>query len=123
MGGEPGVAREPVYPEGQAEVEPAEAPYGSVCTGNVLKLLDFQSYRCALTGRGLTPETTALDHIVPVAQGGEHSIENTQALHKDVNRAKGSLSNDEFLALCREVVRWAAGKPPTFTHEAIRGRR
>jgi len=39
-------------------------------------------------------------------RGGQHAIENTQVLHKDVNRAKGSLSNEEFLAMCREVVQW-----------------
>jgi hypothetical protein len=33
-------------------------------------------------------------------------IENTQVLHKDVNRAKGSMTSDEFLAMCREIVRW-----------------
>jgi hypothetical protein len=82
-------------------------PYGSVCTGNVLKLLEYQGYRCALTGRRLTPQDTALDHIVPIRRGGEHLIENTQVLHKEVNRAKGSQSNDEFLAMCLEVVDWS----------------
>jgi 5-methylcytosine-specific restriction endonuclease McrA len=88
-------------------VSPVAPPHGSVCTGNVLKLLEYQGYRCALTGRRLTPQDTALDHIVPIRQGGEHLIENTQVLHKEVNRAKGSLSNEEFLAMCREVVRWS----------------
>lgn len=102
-----GVGRESVHPEGHAKVNPVAPPRGSVCTGNVLKLLEYQGYRCALTGRALTPQTTALDHIVPIRQGGEHVIENTQVLHKEVNRAKGSLSNEEFLAMCREVVRWS----------------
>jgi 5-methylcytosine-specific restriction endonuclease McrA len=50
----------------------------------------------------------ALDHIVPVRCGGELVIENTQVLHKDVNRAKGSLTNDQFIQLCREVVEHAS---------------
>ena len=83
------------------------APKGPVSVENVLRLLEHQQHRCALTGRRLTPETAALDHIVPVRFGGEHLIENTQVLHKDVNRAKGSLTNDEFSGLCREVVRWS----------------
>lgn len=79
-----------------------------VSTGGVLDLLERQRYRCALSGRALTPQTAALDHIVPIRCGGEHVIENTQVLHKDVNRAKGSMTNDEFLAVCRQVVRWSA---------------
>jgi len=77
-----------------------------VSTSNVLLLLKQQQYRCALTGRELTPQTAALDHILPIRCGGEHVMENVQVLHKDVNRAKGSLTNDEFINLCNDVVNW-----------------
>lgn len=70
----------------------------------ILLLLQNQGFRCALSGRELSPGTTALDHILPVARGGEHRLENAQALHKEVNRAKGTLTNEEFVSLCREVV-------------------
>jgi 5-methylcytosine-specific restriction endonuclease McrA len=60
----------------------------------VLGLVERQRYRCALSGRELTPETTALDHILPVRRGGAHVIENSQLLHKDVNRAKGPLTSE-----------------------------
>jgi len=76
---------------------------GPVSTANVLALLERQGYRCALTGRRLTPETAALDHIVPLRFGGEHVIQNTQVLHKDVNRAKNSMTNVEFARMCEEV--------------------
>lgn len=79
-------------------------PRGSVSTENLLRLLEYQHHRCALTGRELTPDMSSLDHIVPIRFGGEHVIENAQVLHSDVNRAKGSLTNDEFIELCREVV-------------------
>jgi len=75
--------------------------------GGVLDLLERQRFRCALTGRALTPESAALDHIVPIRCGGEHVIENAQVLHKDVNRAKGSMTTEAFVALCGEVVRWS----------------
>ena len=81
-----------------------------VSTTNVLRLLEQQAYRCALTGRDLTPQTAALDNIVPIRCGGKHVIENVQVLHKNVNRAKGSLTNEEFVALCREVVTWIDGQ-------------
>ncbi len=70
----------------------------------VIDLLESQAYRCALTGWELTPHTASLDHQIPVSRGGEHCIQNAQALHEDVNRAKGSLTNEEFVVLCRAVV-------------------
>ncbi len=80
-------------------------PTGKINVKNVLQLLDFQNYRCALTGRSLTPDEASLDHVVPVRDGGEHVIENTQVLHRDVNRAKSILSNQQFLDLCCEVAK------------------
>ena len=94
---------------------------GPVSTTNVLALLERQGYRCALTGRRLTPETAALDHIVPLRFGGEHVIENTQVLHKDVNRAKNSMTNVEFARMCEEVAeawRRRGPSPPTLAHVA-----
>lgn len=93
--------RHPVHPQGP---ENLVKPCGSVSTENVLRLLEYQEYRCALTGRGLTPETASLDHVLPIRCNGEHVIENTQVLHRDVNRAKGSLTNEEFIRMCCEVV-------------------
>ncbi len=72
-----------------------------------MQLLEHQGYRCALTGRILTPELASLDHIVPVRDGGEHVIENTQVLHRDINRAKSILSNEDFIQMCREVAAFA----------------
>jgi hypothetical protein len=82
----------------------AVRPSGRVTAANVLRLLEYQEYRCALTGRALTPETASLDHIMPVRCGGEHVIENAQVLHKDVNRAKSTMTTEEFIELCRAVV-------------------
>lgn len=76
-------------------------------------MLRAQQYRCALSGRQLMPDSASLDHIVAISRGGEHRIENAQVLHKDVNRAKGAMGNEEFLALCREVVAWANRRVPT----------
>ena len=98
--------RRSLHSQEQSQLVNSAAPHGAVSTDNVLRLLDHQHYRCALAGRCLTPQTASLDHIMPMRRGGVHAIENTQVLHKDVNRAKGSLSNEEFLAMCREVVQW-----------------
>jgi 5-methylcytosine-specific restriction endonuclease McrA len=93
--------RQSVHPEGQTDLVKSSGP---VSTDNVLRLLEYQQHRCALTGRALTPETASLDHVIPIRCGGQHVIENTQVLHSDVNRAKGSLTNVAFIRLCREVV-------------------
>lgn len=63
-----------------------------------------QDYTCALTGRPLTPETATIDHLQPLNRGGQHTIENLRFVHVDANRAKGTLTLDEFVALCAEVV-------------------
>ncbi len=105
LGQPPAACESAVHPEGQSA---RSRPTGRVTTANVLQLLEFQSHRCALTGRPLEPSTASLDHIVPVRCGGAHAIENTQVLHKDVNRAKSTMTNDEFVQLCREVVHHSA---------------
>lgn len=96
-------------PSADAPTVRAEVPTSAglpVSTGAVMELLEAQDFRCAMTGRQLTPQTAALDHIVPIRCGGEHVIENTQVLEKAVNRAKGSLTSAEFIGMCREVVDW-----------------
>jgi 5-methylcytosine-specific restriction endonuclease McrA len=88
----------------QARRRNYQDPTGAVSTENILTLLARQKYRCALTGRVLTPKSCSLDHILAVSRGGEHSMRNAQVLDKTVNQAKGTLTNDEFVQLCREVV-------------------
>jgi 5-methylcytosine-specific restriction endonuclease McrA len=93
----------------QARTRKTARDKGRVAVAEVLQIIERQSYRCSLSGRLLTPQTACLDHIVPVSRGGKHQLENAQVLHKDVNRAKGTLRNEEFIQLCREVVAHADG--------------
>lgn len=76
---------------------------GKISTAQIMRLIEEQEYKCALSGVELTPKDAALDHKMPLARGGSHTIDNAQVLHADVNRAKGSLTNDEFIAMCRRV--------------------
>lgn len=79
-------------------------------TATVTKLmeqLERQDYRCALSGVQLTPDRkTQLDHCVPVADGGTHDISNLQWVDENVNRAKGTMAQDEFIQMCRRVAEW-----------------
>lgn len=90
--------------------KPPKASAESLSVPGLLALLDRQQYRCALSGRKLVPENTSLDHMVPVSRGGGHTIENAQALANEVNRAKHTLTNEEFIRLCRDVVAFADAK-------------
>ena len=72
----------------------------------LVDLIKRQQYRCSLSGIELTPETAALDHVVAVSNGGEHTPENVTWVHNEINRMKGTLSVEEFVALCSKVVQW-----------------
>lgn len=71
--------------------------------------MEAQSYHCALSGRRLEPETAALDHIVPHSEGGEHEIGNVQWVKSEVNNAKGTMSQDEFVRMCVDVAIHSGG--------------
>ena len=76
-----------------------------VSVQELLALLSRQNHRCALTGRPLTPDNASLDHVSPRHAGGEHVIENCQIVIREANAAKGKMLQEEFLRLCRDVVR------------------
>lgn len=90
--------------------KPPKVSAESLSVPGLLALLDGQQYRCALSGRKLAPENTSLDHILPVSRGGGHTLKNAQALANEVNRAKHTLTNAEFIQLCRDVVAFADAK-------------
>lgn len=71
--------------------------------GEAKLILERQDYRCALTGLPLTPDNFALDHIVPVKQGGAFDMKNAQMVLKTVNRAKHTMSQQDFIQMCRNV--------------------
>ncbi len=64
---------------------------------------DVQGGECYLTGRTLVLSATASLDRVDNARG--YSPDNVAWCHKDLNRMKNSHSLQEFLSICREVVR------------------
>jgi len=59
---------------------------------------------CCLSGRKLTKKNCHVDHIKPRSKGGKIEKENLRFLHKDVNQAKRSLTDSQFLKLCKDVL-------------------
>lgn len=60
---------------------------------------------CALCGEPidyslhhLDPMAFTVDHIIPLARGGLDVLANKQAAHRVCNRAKGTMTMDEWLA-------------------------
>ena len=75
-------------------------------TSELMKKIEDQQYRCALSGIELTPESAVLDHIIPVSEGGTDTIENLQWVHEEINRMKGTMNNTQFLAAVHKIARW-----------------
>jgi len=71
--------------------------------GELREILRRQDFRCALTGQQLTPTNFALDHIVPVVDGGDFTASNSQLVLKSANRAKNTMSEHDFVEMCRQV--------------------
>ena len=83
---------------------------GRITAKQVFELVKQQRFRCAISGRTLAPETASLDHIVPLAHEGAHALENVWIVDHQVNTAKGTLTLEQFVAICRDVVEYQESK-------------
>jgi len=82
----------------------AEKPY-KFAAKDFYNLLEKQQYRCALSGRELTPETTDAEHIIPLdSAGGSHSLDNIYLIVRDAARLKRHLTEAELIRLCYDIL-------------------
>ena len=70
----------------------------------IRQLIENQEFRCAMTGIELCPDDANLDHVVPIAAGGEHVMGNVQVVHKVINQMKSTLPKNDFINWCRKIV-------------------
>lgn len=77
---------------------------GRIKATDIRRKLAEQNGRCLLTGEELTPVNISADHMVPVSRGGAHALENIALVTLEANAAKGTLTPEEFVSLCRKVV-------------------
>jgi 5-methylcytosine-specific restriction endonuclease McrA len=60
-------------------------------------VFERDGWRCHLCGEGIDPTLSGrdrmgptLDHVIPLAEGGEHSYANVAAAHRSCNSRKGA---------------------------------
>ncbi|AFM14210.1 hypothetical protein Turpa_3576 [Turneriella parva DSM 21527] len=68
-------------------------------------LLERQNYRCALSGRELTPENTDAEHILPLDSGGSHTPQNIYLIVRDAARLKRHLTEAQVIDLCFDILK------------------
>lgn len=76
-----------------------------ICAADLARLWRKQKGLCALTGRKLD-RTSEVDHKIAKAKGGGDHITNLQWLSREANRAKRDMSDEDFISLCADVMRW-----------------
>ena len=72
---------------------------------------ECQSGKCLLSGRELDIRTAEMDHITPRSRGGTNDLTNLRLLSPEANQAKGGMTDEELIALCRAIL--AAEQSPT----------
>ncbi len=65
---------------------------------NRLKVYEKDDYKCKYCDKQLTRFTATLDHIKPVAEGGDNGLENLVTACLDCNSRKNSKPLGDFLA-------------------------
>lgn len=79
---------------------------GKYGANDLQSIWERQGGLCGLIGRPLDFETAELDHIIPRSRGGSNDIGNLRWACEEANRAKGSMTDEEFLRLCNQVAEW-----------------
>ena len=75
----------------------------------ILCKIKVNGFRCALSGWAISPQCFEIDHIVSMNDGGTDDPANLQAVHPLVNRAKGTMGNQQFIDMCKAVASHANG--------------
>lgn len=73
---------------------------------DLANLLEKQEFKCFYSGRPLVPGGNAsIDHLHPRSKRPEleSDLNNVAWVDRNVNRAKGNLSYEEFIRLCKEI--------------------
>lgn len=83
--------------------EKANVKRKNITAKQIRDLLAKQGGMCAYTGVELCAENISADHIIPLARGGSHDIENIALVTRQVNYAKGDNTLEDFVFMCKRV--------------------
>lgn len=83
--------------EQKPEILPSEIDYYNV-RENRLKVYERDSYKCHYCGNQLTRFTATLDHVKPIAEGGDNSFDNLTTACLGCNSMKNRKPVGDFLA-------------------------
>lgn len=72
------------------------------------KLWKTQRGLCALSGLKLTAKNCHIDHRIPIARGGSHTLDNLRWTTVRANQMKRDMLDEEFFEMCKSVARWIA---------------
>ena len=76
---------------------------GRLERGTIRAIGDRQGWLCGICSTDLAASGYHMDHVVPLARGGQHRAENIQLLCPPCNLSKGAKDQEEFLARRRSV--------------------
>lgn len=76
----------------------------------LMQRLQSIDFRCELSGEKLVPETASVDHATPLSKGGAHDMSNVLIVSRAVNRAKGTMTKEEFVSMCCDVAKHVGSK-------------
>lgn len=62
------------------------------------EVFERDGWVCGICGNPVERADASLDHIIPIARGGEHSRQNCQLAHLNCNKAKGARLPEELAA-------------------------
>jgi 5-methylcytosine-specific restriction endonuclease McrA len=77
---------------------------GEISAFDLWKIAKKQKLKCALTGEKLTSENISIDHIVSKSKGGMNIPSNVRLVLKPINIARQTMTDNEFIELCKKVV-------------------
>lgn len=88
---------------------------GIITSFDLWKIAKRQKLLCPFTGQKLTVENISVDHFISKSKGGLNIPSNIRLVVKSINTAKQTMTDDEFINLCKCVVNYAGGgtTPPT----------
>ena len=78
----------------------------------IYEKLKENQFKCALSGIELSPDNFCIDHVKSLADGGTNHVNNLQCVHPVINRMKGTMSNEQFVDMCKKVAE-NSGPTPT----------